>query len=456
MIGVCHSKKKWTQLLFSGFCYAGLILSHLPSALLVAPLIAIFSVCVTKQSRRLHAISYAIFVGIVGVAVSAFYILPAIMLQDTLPYDAWVTGAGHHFQAVNWLIGNSGISNFGVKVYMVLAVTSLLSIGATFVFVAVSFRIKRHIRADETNWRLITACILSLVGCWFLMTNLSRLIWVYFPIVAQVQFPWRLGIIIDFCSVLLIGLAAPRALSYFLSLFSIKARYLQTIERVIAITALATIAITVIIVFFPSTIVSSRDKLTQNNPTEYRPKWLVESAIYLPAENIDDLTDINLANLIHKTGISRWKSFVEPLPPIASLRVLELNEAIRIDEKKIVTASISANLKSPATIRIRRVYYPHWRLIDNSGEEFDIYADTQTGLLLFDLPPGEHELTLVRRLLPSEQVGFIVSLVSIIVSLVWITAFGRRRVKLCSLVVHACTALHAHAEKVIGFVKEKI
>jgi hypothetical protein len=447
MIGLCHPQKTWIQLFFSGFCYAGLILSHLPSALLSALAIAIFSVGINKNTRFIYAVGYALFVGIVGIAVSAFYILPAILLQDTLPYDAWVTSSGPHYQAVNWLIGRSGIPEFGILVYNALALTSLLSVGIALVFGTIFYMTKPSIEVDEVIWRLIVACLLSLIVCWLLMTNLSQFIWAHFSLIAKVQFPWRLGIIIDFCSVLLISLTIPRILAYFLSL---KSKRLAIIEQVTIVIALVIIAIVVIVKYFPQTdTIASRDKV-QLWPIEYRTKWLVESEVYLPTGNAEDFTDINLAYKIHQVGFLRWRQFVEPLPPIASLRVLAPDEVVTRDEKKPGNTLIFATLKSPATIRVKKFYYPHWRLTDNTGKDFAVYADIQTGLLLFDLPAGKYELTLDRQLLPSEQIGLLISFISIGISFIWMIAFGRlrsRRMDKAPAAIHLPGKIH-HTEGV--------
>ena len=151
---------------------------------------------------------------------------------------------------------------------------------------------------------------------------------------------------------------------------------------------------------------------------------------YLSNENISNLSDINLAPQIHRDGIERWESFVKTLPTIESMRVLKSDENIHIYDDEILNSSIVAKLKSPASIRVSKVYYPHWILINNSGKKFDIYPDTKTGLILFDLPSGEYALTLKRQLLLSEWVGFIISLVSIIASILWITVFNNNKIKL--------------------------
>ncbi len=430
MIGICNNEKTWLKLLFSGFCYAGLILSHLPSALITAPVIAIYSLFFTKKNHWSHAFVHSLFVGIIGVTVSAFYILPAILLQDTLPYDAWVTGSGSHFQASNWLIGKEGINEFSIKIYKSLAISTLLGVCAAFVYGAAFIITNRDIKTDKTISRLVAASLLTLVVYWLLMSTVSEPIWKYFPILPQIQFPWRLGIVIDFSGLLLFSLSVPPILTYTLSLFSIAySRILIITLSLIACVVLTSYALTIITYYFPkSTVASDEETLPLMLSVEYRTKWLVESAIYLPDKNIKDLTDIDLASKIHNTGIYRWAGFVSPLPTIASLRPLAHNEAITINDSNTVSSSISATLRSPATIRIRKVYYPHWQLKNFSGDNVNIYPDMQTGLIVFDLPAGEHMLYLDRRLLPVEKKGILVSLVSIVACLIWISILAYRKV----------------------------
>ena len=62
---------------------------------------------------------------------------------------------------------------------------------------------------------------------------------------------------------------------------------------------------------------------------------------------------------------------------------------------------------------LKKVYYQHWRLTNGEGEEVELRPDAQTGLLLFEVPPGRHELTLDRRILPVETLGMLLSLLTL-------------------------------------------
>ncbi len=440
MMGLRHPQKTWNRLFFSGFCYGGLILSHIPSALLAAPIIVIFSVCVAEPSRRLAGIFHAFWVGIVGVGLSSVYLVPALRLQNTMVYDGWVTAVGPHFDPVNWLIGNSeGLPSFGVIAYGAIATSSLLGISSTLALATALLLIKRPIYLEKTRWQLVIACLIAILGCWFLMTNLSHDIWKYSPILPKVQFPWRLGVVVDFCSLLLFSLTFPLLLTYFPYFPTRKVQYCIKSRYIIVI----------IVVFFATSVINlrtlwlqdgntsmrtfihSRDEIANHFllPIEYRTKWLSESSIYLDGNNAADLLDINFASQIHKAGKQNLQLFVEKLPPLESLRALKPEEFATLEKIKATSFSISARLESAATIRLKKFYYPHWQLMSKaSNEAIDVYADAQTGLLLFELPAGKHDLILNRRLLVQEKAGLGLSLISMVTSLAMIRILGHRRV----------------------------
>jgi hypothetical protein len=187
------------------------------------------------------------------------------------------------------------------------------------------------------------------------------------------------------------------------------------------IIVLIVIILSVIFALFPQTIFGSRQNILQHNPTEYRPKWLVESSIYLSDNSVNSLSEISLAPKIHKDGIERWKIFVDKLPPIETFRRLNSDENVHINNLNVTHLSVFVTLKSPALIRVKKIYYPHWSLKDISGKRIELHPDTQTGLIHFYLPSGNHKLTLRRQLLSSEQIGVIISILSCIVIILWIT-----------------------------------
>jgi hypothetical protein len=337
-----------------------------------------------------------------------------------LPYDAWVTGSGPHFQVASWLIRNLNIHGFGLRVYGSLAATSLL--GAAFTIAFIGHKKKNNPKVGQPDRHVVAACWLLLGGCWFLMTGWSWPVWEYVPFLSQVQFPWRLGILVDFISLFLVALSAPHVMPVILSRLGIAEPRLKVIERAVVSFGLGASVILVMWMQFPPTV-QSKDELTESLTIEYRPKWLVESAVYLPSGNVAALKDREVAPRLHDRGMDRWQDYIKPLPSIASLRDLESGESVSIHSDDITRATISTVLESPATLRVKKLYYPHWRLTDGDETAVNVRADAQTGLLLVDLPPGRHTFILDRRILPIERVGMFVSLLTVVVSLAGLVVF---------------------------------
>jgi len=223
-----------------------------------------------------------------------------------------------------------------------------------------------------------------------------------------------MGVLVDACSLLLVALFVPPVIESAFAALGFEGRRRRALEGAFCTLALAVLAGLVIDVHFPATVQAKTDIGRISAPVEYRPRWLVESPTYLGARAAQELLDIDTAPKAHREGVARWERRVNRLQPIAALRALRRDESLRIESDEVTRYTISALLDLPARIRVKKVYYPHWRLIDQAGEELETHPDERTGLLSFELPKGRHELTLERRLLPVEIAGIFVSLFALL------------------------------------------
>ena len=411
LIGICRPDKTWRATLLAAVGYAFLILSHLPSALLAAPAIALCAVLSGGRSAAWRAFRHTLVVGGLGLALSAFYALPALLLRDTLPFDPWVVGSGEHFRAVGWLLGLSDIPSFGHRVYRALGATTGLALG----FVVLDFATrdnKAGATAERRHEHINRTMSLVLAFCWFLMSILSWPVWRYLPFLSTVQFPWRQGFLVDVTAVTLVGLHAPGAAGRLVDWLRLEDWLRRAVLSGFVVIASSITLILVVNEYFPGNLQTKVDYARDPILIEYRPKWLVESPVYLGANTKDDLEDIDTAVYAHRDGVVRWDRYVETLPQIAALRPLERGESVAIRDVAITRAAITAILSSPATIRTRKLYYPHWHLADGTGSELEVTPDGRTGLLSFVLPSGRHELVLRRQWLPVEYVGILLSIVA--------------------------------------------
>lgn len=422
------SRSDRKQLLWSGVGYGCLIMSHLPSALLAIPIIAIFAIFSRSSIRLVRATLDALLVGVIGLLLSAIYFIPAIYLQKYQPFDAWVGSYGSAFHPVSWLIGQeAALHPFAPIVYLALtASTGMALLVASLSYVSKNQYINDNDSRSTKN--LVRACFITLAVCWFLMTNLSRSIWLHVPFLPQVQFPWRIGVSVDFCSAFIVAMLAPGLVSSwqtYLSRFLPHSKlFLQIFVVVICLTVIGAIHS----VYFPATIHSTSTRISTLNLIEYRPKWMVESQHYLSEELSGDLSNPELASSIHTRGFNSWSRYVDTLAEIEILRELNSLESISLIDERISEMSISVNLDSAATLRIKKLYYPHWEVIsDLDNLPFKTYPDPKSGLILCDVPSGKYGLILQQKSLISEQIGLLISAITAIVILLTFFLSSKRR-----------------------------
>ena len=421
MMGVCRSEKHWNTLLATALAYGLLVLSHLPSALLAGLMILIFSLCMAPKGGRFSGLLFATLVGALGILSSAFYVVPAMLMQNTIPANAWVTASGSHFLATNWLIGNPDmISGYFYKAF---AYNYLLAMAV--VLLAWLFRKRLKLSDAPFVSPLAMAAILMGLLSWLLMSELARPIWAHVKVLAQVQFPWRLGPVIDFCSILLLALFAPPLLQQ----LAARLRLSWRLEYLLLPLLVVMMAAGVMHHYAPTKRFLSVEDVPVMCPVEYRPKWLVGSELYRESDaHAALMDDIETAMGAHKESMQRWTAVVAALPAVDAERALSEGESLRLAYTDSTTnPTITASLKAPATLRVRKVYYPYWQLLDDKGSPYTLYPDPETGLLLVDLPAGEFRLQLRGHILQPEKIGFALSAVTLLAILAFWRLFGQRR-----------------------------
>ncbi len=410
---ILHNQVRTKHLLWGAIGYGCLVLSHLPSALLAIPIIVIFGLINRDQVKLLPATGRLLVVGVLGLMLSASYGLPALVLQTYLPFDAWIGSYGSDFHPVSWLIGyDHPKPSFAPIVYLALTASTLMAGLVMGAFYLVN-RLHNANDRQDSLMPLIWSCMVSIALCWFMMSNLSQVIWVHVPFLAQVQFPWRIGVTIDVCSALLVGLLAPKILDALCLKFDRSGITIRIGGYVAMILLLVMVTGGVFTTYFPSTVATVEPERSPPNLIEYRTKWQVESRQYLMSSTVRDLSNPELAPAIHRHGHLAWSNFVKRLPIIDPRRNLSETESVYTVDDHDGYLSIAADLATTATIRVKKLYFPHWYMqAQESDHEISTYPDPQTGLLLCDLPAGKHRFTLQKKQLKPELIGNLISLIT--------------------------------------------
>lgn len=389
--------------LLAAFAYAGLIMSHLPSALLFTPIMAVFALAQASRKTLAYEISKVTAVGLLGVALGAIYLVPALMMRDVLHVDAWTTRAGAHYFPENWLLfSERAMPVFGHTVYFALAVS-------TFLAGAAILALRLLPKGDSISWNsrpILIAAMISLAFCWVMVSVVAEPLWVHISVLRQVQFPWRLGTVVDTCATTALSIALWR-----MKVLSEAGSSPRTSMVPAVLLAVVTSLMFVSMWDNRENYMWRRwetpDPAFDRYALEYRTKWVTHTSWDERGYPLRDSEVLNMpkARIVGREGIG---------------------EVISLERDGPASFKVTASLSEDATIDLRQHYFPHWRLIDlETDAKLSIRPSPDTGLVRFGLPAGEHELRLVSGYTKPEVFGMVVSMLALVIAAL-IAGYRRR------------------------------
>jgi len=200
----------WTFALTASL--AGLLLSHLPSALLFAPFLTAF--CLYAATRGVFAttIARSATAAALSLGVAAAYIVPALLLQNLIHAANWDT----YLPARNLLFSRH---NLAFELFLDAIAAVALTTGAIIVASAIR----------QNRWRSFAPWAIFSVAALFLESPVSAGVWHALPrAFDKIQFAWRVQILLDVATCMLLALAfdanrATRAVFVRIALFSLGA-----------------------------------------------------------------------------------------------------------------------------------------------------------------------------------------------------------------------------------------
>ena len=229
------------SMLIGSIGLAGIILSHNLTALMVTPflLIAILLNCyIALKTKRSFIIYHLSFIILVGLALSAFYWIPALLEMKYTNVLSQIGGGADfrdHFVCIYqlwdslWGFGGSTsscIDGLSFKIGKLHMIASLVAI----VLVLFVNKIKKSKRGA-----IIILSFLGFLLSIFFMLEISKSVWEAIPAMGFFQYPWRFLLLASFFSSLLSGslavllvdlkikpYVAPILLIIFLLVFNIK------------------------------------------------------------------------------------------------------------------------------------------------------------------------------------------------------------------------------------------
>jgi hypothetical protein len=214
------------------------------------------------------------------------------------------------------------------------------------------------------------------------MTPLSRVIWESLPILQQVQFPWRVAIVID--------LVAATSLSY-------AANCLRNAARPESLALMVVSAALLMYAAFSG-------GMTVRSHLE---PFLTARAIHDRHENVDMRRDAReyLPSWVEQTRD-------ESLALVGAMDRIRLDSGkggVQVARWKARDIVLDIDLAEGSGCIIRQYYFPGWEARIDGITPVAVEPSGSTGLLRLELPPGEYRLSIELKPMWPETTGRILS-----------------------------------------------
>ena len=347
--------------------YALLILAHMPSALLAGLFLIPPYALYTVRERGVEVLFWIGSGVLLGVGLSAFYLLPAIQLLPSTLHEAW---GGAWFEPRNWVFwaperwpnpGRGALHLLFAAAALVIALIAFLTAGK-----------RAQGSADVRFWSAMAMTLFVLAS------GFPPFLW-ELPPLSQVQFPARLTPQIEFAAMTSLILASRRSVRWLVY------------AAVVVVLALAP-------VLWIMTGRASRmaERLPQLEAIVFEEKR--DAAVFLPSgrevplpPNGKDGADPTLVNLPERGWLARSAT--------AKVETKTLGDGL------IVEVSSDA----PSVVIARRFYHPRWQVQDGHGRSLQVVPTRSERLVAWKVPQGSGRYILSAAPTRIEQIAALVS-----------------------------------------------
>ncbi len=393
--------------------FTALALTHLPSTLLIGHLlvVCILWAAFTRESdwrgRFALVMRFAPW-GLLSVALSAVYWLPALALLDTVSSEMLYTS---YYDATKWLFFDGLPENdpYEANLYkwpLFLAVFTAVAAG--------SILYGKSERASLFMWVVVPSLLVL-----FLMSILSYPVWKFW-IINKVQFPYRSMVLAD----LSIAVSAIVIVRNFVRHWGDK-----TAMRSRLIAAFGTFALffAVLAPLQKSSEVTAQgwgqtEEFLPVAPPEYIPPRFIELALERFRAKVTD-EDNNAQRYLMffeemRLGYQAALNAFEADAP-GSVLIPHINERM----------TLIVDLPDAQTVRIPLSAWTFWRAELSDGTPVELRTNQDLGVLEATLPAGSNTVNLSLIETAPQRIGSAITFFAILVSLFWggLVAYRRRR-----------------------------
>jgi hypothetical protein len=429
-----HKIVKGHRLAVAGLAvsYALLVMTHLPTTLIFSPIPICYAFFTSSGGRKLKTAVIISGAMALGTGLSAVYLWPAMTTQQFVFLDRMSTG---YFSYKNWLLF-SNFSLWSEEKLPLLLLTLNLAIIACCAFIITRFNPNKFIRRINAFWLVVV--IVSVL----MMTELSSPVWLIFPILQMIQFPWRFNAIISLATTALLAL----------SICSAK------MSNPVSLKLTKAIAVLLIVVWIPVTAWAVREGYSVSDNTqeeinykkreieqsrevpEYYPRWNAAMAEFdWESSSYEEGWDTKLNNIFE----SLLQRVVETGGSLSKVKMVEGAGKATVNSWK--PGEISLRIETPTGMKlyVSQFYYPNWTayLIEESSSLI-VQPSQPDGLISLSIPEGNHQVLLVLERSKAEDVGRLISLISIVLILSYIVAIKRQQNRSLSFSLPESTKNH--------------
>jgi hypothetical protein len=400
--------------------YALAILSHPTVALCFTPIAVAYVFFFSGSKQRVRAVAVLIVALLLGVGLTAAYLLPAMLDQDKAYVLMQTAGLADYHNNWLWRDGDE-ITRMGRYVYntvtgkgidvtweipfkaRTLAVT-LVTLAAIVAFLLVIRRFEAEARLRRIALFYASIALVYL----FLMTKPSAFIWEMVPFLRFTQFPFRLNVMLVVCVAALTALAGPYLLQP-------RARMITLLLGLIVLGWIAAEA-------YVSTQVYSAWRVVPERAELHR-QWMRTKMDFLTMwpkpSNVGALQDF-----------SNFDRFVATHPPkTARLEAFSTGQIVgtaQVESWRPRRVVLKIEAPRDSELTLNHFYYAGWQSrIEGTATSLTVNPSSD-GLIQVDVPKGEYNLILELPKDKAERAGRVISLVSLallVMTMAW-AGFG--------------------------------
>ncbi len=390
------SKRSGGYRFLGAVAVGALMLSSISVAVITMPALAFCCVWIAWHQRSAGALASGASCFAMGLALSAFFWIPALRETDFVHIERREQRLNYHdhFLYIQQLFyspwgyglsvrgsGDGQSFSFGAAQLLLLGVSALL--------------IKPIWRTSRGASVLLVALFVAIMASMFLMTNASVFVWDHVGALHPIQFPWRFLYFASFAMafacggpfVLLRGKDESRGLANGLMIAAIAAIFLLSFRHA-----------------DPQSFLTLTD-------ADYSAATIASKGLPATAREFEPI------------GVRQFpaKPASEPLSVLSGAASYRMTDNTPAERTFIVAAS------APAQLRMNTFYFPGWTLYVDGAERTTDHTN-QNGLMDFSLAPGTHNVRFAFRDTPLRTWSTRLSLTALAVLLLApVAEYGWRR-----------------------------